>query len=53
MNITKKDKIRRYGFHGISNRYVSRKAAELLGKPLKELKMITCHLGNGTSITGD
>lgn len=45
------DKIRRYGFHGISNRYVSRKAADLLGKPLNTLKMITCHMGNGTSIT--
>lgn len=46
-----KDKIRRYGFHGISNRYVSQKAGELLGKPLETLKLVTCHLGNGSSVT--
>jgi acetate kinase len=46
-----RDKIRKYGFHGISNRYVSQKAAELINKPLQELKMVTCHLGNGSSIT--
>ena len=45
------DRVRRYGFHGTSHRYVSAKMAELLGKPLKDLKMITCHLGNGSSIT--
>lgn len=45
------DKIRKYGFHGISNRYVSRKAAEILNRPLDQLKMVTCHLGNGSSIT--
>ena len=44
-------KIRRYGFHGTSHRYVSAKAAEMLGKPLSELKIVTCHLGNGSSIT--
>ncbi len=44
-------KIRRYGFHGTSHRYVSAKAAEVLGKPIEELKIITCHLGNGSSIT--
>ncbi len=44
-------KIRRYGFHGTSHKYVSMKAAELLGKPLEELKIVTCHLGNGSSIT--
>ncbi|MEG0616404.1 MAG: acetate kinase [Oscillospiraceae bacterium] len=43
--------IRRYGFHGTSHRYVSLKAAEVLGKKPSELKMITCHLGNGSSIT--
>ena len=43
--------IRRYGFHGTSHRYVSARAAELLSKPLESLKMITCHLGNGCSIT--
>ncbi len=47
----KKYKIRRYGFHGTSHRYVSMKAAKILGKPLEELKLITCHLGNGCSIT--
>jgi len=46
-----RDKIRKYGFHGISNRYVSRKAAEILQTPLEKLKMVTCHLGNGSSIT--
>ncbi len=46
----KKYGIRRYGFHGTSHRYVSIKAAELLGRPLKELKLITAHLGNGCSI---
>ncbi len=45
------NKIRRYGFHGTSHRYVSAKAAELLGKPVEELKIVTCHLGNGSSIT--
>ncbi len=46
-----KYKIRRYGFHGTSHRYVSAKAAELLGRPLEELKLVTCHLGNGSSVT--
>ena len=46
-----KDKIRRYGFHGTSHKYVSMKAAEYLKKDLKELKIISCHLGNGASIT--
>ena len=45
------DKIRRYGFHGTSHRYVSYKLAEVMGKPIEELKIITCHLGNGSSIT--
>jgi acetate kinase len=44
-------KIRRYGFHGTSHKYVSRKAAEYLGLDVHELKIITCHLGNGASIT--
>ena len=44
-------KIRRYGFHGTSHRYVSQAAAQYLGRPLKNLKIITCHLGNGSSIT--
>lgn len=42
--------IRKYGFHGTSHEYVSHEAAKLLKKPLKELKIITCHLGNGCSI---
>jgi acetate kinase len=42
--------IRRYGFHGTSHQYVSDKAAEMLGKPIEELKLITCHLGNGASV---
>jgi len=46
-----KDKIRRYGFHGTSHKYVSRFAAEYLKKDIKDLKIITCHLGNGASIT--
>ena len=45
------NKIRRYGFHGTSHRYVSAKAAEMLGKPIEQLKIVTCHLGNGSSIT--
>ncbi|MBN1521816.1 MAG: acetate/propionate family kinase, partial [Candidatus Aureabacteria bacterium] len=43
--------IRRYGFHGTSHGYVARKAAQAIGKPFEELKIITCHLGNGGSIT--
>ena len=43
--------IRRYGFHGTSHQYVSVRAAENLGRPLTSLKLITCHLGNGCSIT--
>jgi len=45
-----KYQIRRYGFHGTSHRYVSAKAAEILGKDISELKIVTCHLGNGSSI---
>lgn len=45
------NKIRRYGFHGTSHRYVSARAAKMLGKPIEELKIVTCHLGNGSSIT--
>ena len=46
-----KYKIRRYGFHGTSHKYVSQQAAEMLGRPIEDLKIITCHLGNGSSIT--
>lgn len=42
--------VRRYGFHGTSHSYVSKRAAEFLGKPYEELKTIVCHLGNGASI---
>lgn len=42
--------IRKYGFHGTSHKYVSLKAAEILGRDINELKIITCHLGNGQSI---
>lgn len=42
--------IRKYGFHGTSHKYVTLKAAEMLGKPIKELRLISCHLGNGASI---
>jgi acetate kinase len=45
----RKHKIRRYGFHGTSHDYVSKNAAEYLGRPLNELKLITCHIGNGAS----
>ncbi|MBQ6685527.1 MAG: acetate/propionate family kinase, partial [Firmicutes bacterium] len=43
-------KVRRYGFHGTSHKYVAERAAALLGKPLDETKIITCHLGNGASV---
>ncbi len=44
------DKVRRYGFHGTSHRYVTHRAADMLGKPIEALKLISCHLGNGSSI---
>ena len=43
--------IRRYGFHGTSHNYVAHRAAEILGRPIGKLRLITCHLGNGASIT--
>ncbi len=46
-----KYKIRRYGFHGTSHSYVSKRAAEVLGKDYKDLKIIVCHLGNGASVS--
>ena len=49
-SLYKKMGIRRYGFHGTSHYYVSQKASEILKKPLEDLKIITCHLGNGASI---
>lgn len=42
--------IRKYGFHGTSHKYVSQRTAEILGKPIEELNIITCHLGNGASV---
>ena len=45
-----KYKVRRYGFHGTSHSYVSKRAAEIVGKPYEELRTIVCHLGNGASI---
>ena len=44
------DKMRRYGFHGTSHRFVSARAAAMLGKNIEDLKIITCHLGNGSSV---
>ena len=46
-----KYKIRKYGFHGTSHKYVSQRAAAMLGRPLDELKLVTLHLGNGSSIS--
>ena len=43
--------VRKYGFHGTSHKFVTLRAAEVLGKPLDELNIVTCHLGNGSSIT--
>ena len=44
------DKVRRYGFHGTSHKYVTQRAADMLGKPIESLKLISCHLGNGSSV---
>ncbi len=49
--LTKKHSIRRYGFHGTSHKFVSARCAEVMGKDIKDLKIVTCHLGNGSSIT--
>ncbi|WP_454388225.1 acetate kinase [Streptococcus sp. Marseille-Q8145] len=45
------NQVRKYGAHGTSHEYVAHEAAKLLGKPIEELKLITCHIGNGASIT--
>ena len=45
-----KYKVRRYGFHGTSHRYVASRAALLMGRPLEQLRLVTCHLGNGSSV---
>jgi len=44
-------KVRKYGFHGTSHKFVSQECAKMMGKPVEELKIITCHLGNGGSVT--
>ncbi|MCL2080832.1 MAG: acetate kinase [Oscillospiraceae bacterium] len=44
------DRVRRYGFHGTSHRFVADRAAEMLNRPIGELKIVTCHLGNGSSL---
>jgi len=49
MALYRRHKIRRYGFHGTSHFYVSERAAEMIGRSIAELKMITCHIGNGAS----
>jgi len=49
-SLYEKYKVRRYGFHGSSHRFVSQRAAEILGKDIKDLKIISCHLGNGASM---
>ncbi|NBD22538.1 acetate kinase [Paenibacillus glycinis] len=49
MVLYRRHKIRRYGFHGTSHDYVSKQAAETLGRPLETLKLVTCHIGNGAS----
>ena len=46
-----KYQVRKYGFHGTSHRFVSARCAEVMGKDIKDLKIVTCHLGNGSSIT--
>lgn len=51
MVLYKKHKVRRYGFHGTSHAYVSERAAKLMQRPLDELKLVTCHIGNGASCT--
>ncbi|RLK47488.1 acetate/propionate family kinase [Microbacterium telephonicum] len=50
-DLARKHRIRRYGFHGTSHKFVSEAAAEYVGKPLRELKQIVLHLGNGASVT--
>ncbi|MCL2110423.1 acetate kinase [Microgenomates group bacterium] len=49
-NLYEKYKVRKYGFHGTSHRYVALRAAEMLGKPIEKLKLISCHLGGGASV---
>lgn len=51
LRLYKEHKVRRYGFHGTSHKYVSQVAIQMLGKPVEETKIITCHIGNGVSVT--
>lgn len=51
ISLYRKHKIRKYGFHGTSHMYVSRRAAALMEQPIENLKIITCHIGNGASVT--
>ena len=51
LDFYKKYKVRRYGFHGTSHSYVSKRTAEIIGKPYDEMKIIVCHLGNGASVS--
>lgn len=48
---TRRHGLRKYGFHGLSHRYASRRAAELLDRPVESLRLVTCHLGAGASLT--
>ena len=50
-DLYKNDKVRRYGFHGTSHKYVAQRAAAMLGKKLEDCRIITCHMGNGSSIS--
>jgi acetate kinase len=49
-SLYEKYKVRRYGFHGSSHRFVAQRAANMLGKPIKDIRIISCHLGNGASV---
>lgn len=49
-SVYQRHKVRRYGFHGTSHKYISQRTAELMGKNVEDLKIISCHLGNGASI---
>ncbi len=50
-NVFKENRMRRFGFHGPSHQYVSHRAADMIGRPIEDLCIITCHLGNGSSLT--
>lgn len=50
MDYYKRLRVRRYGFHGTSHSYVSKRAAQMLNRPIEELRLVTCHLGNGSSM---